>query len=203
LAIVTLVLWVLAAAAGLSLLRAGGDSRRRAVQATAQQAAMQATARPDPLAGLAGVPAARVPEPQLTARLAAAQELTPSGAPRIGAVPLTPDGKPPPTPHARVTTPPGEHPLLEFSHPMLAVTGLATWFGFVLSHYAPMAWIAFGILLATMGAGLVWLTRNLQEARQHANAAWNFPRRLVAVHGLAVAFAITLTVLTALSASHA
>jgi hypothetical protein len=54
-----------------------------------------------------------------------------------------------------------------------------------------------------MGAGLVWLTRNLQEARQHANAAWNFPRRLVAVHGLAVAFAITLTVLTALSASHA
>jgi hypothetical protein len=160
LAIVTLVLWVLTAAAGISLLSTGGAARRAAAAART-----------------AGPPA------------------------RTGAIPLTEEGKPPPGPRTTVATPPGEHPLLEFSHPALALTGLACWFMFVFVHYHPFAWIAFGILVVTIGVGLSWLARNTRDARRHASAAWNFPPRLVATHGLAAAIAITLTVLTALSAS--
>jgi len=159
LAIVTLVLWVITAAAGISLLSTGGAARRAAAARTA------------------GPPA------------------------RTGAIPLTEEGKPPPGPRATVATPPGEHPLLEFSHPALALTGLACWFMFVFVHYHPFAWISFGILVVTIGVGLSWLARNTRDARRHVSAAWTFPRRLVALHGLAAAIAITLTVLTALSAS--
>ncbi len=160
-AIVTVVLWVITAAAGVSLLSTGGAARRAAAAA----------------ARTAGTPA------------------------RTGAIPLTDEGKPPPGPRVRVATPPGEHPLLEFSHPALALTGLACWFMFVFVHYHPFAWISFGILVVTIGVGLSWLSRNTRDARRQASAAWNFPPRLVVLHGLAAAIAITLTVLTALSAS--
>jgi hypothetical protein len=159
LAIVTLVLWVVTAGAGVSLLAAGGAARRAAAAARA-----------------AGPPA------------------------RTGAIPLTDEGKPPPVPRVTVATPPGEHPLLEFSHPALALTGLACWFMFVFVHYHPFAWISFGILVVTIGVGLSWLARNTRDARRQASAAWRFPPRLVVLHGLAAAIAITLTVLTALSA---
>jgi hypothetical protein len=161
LAIVTLVLWVITAAAGITLLATGGAARRAAAG----------------VAGTAGTPA------------------------RSGALPLTDEGKPPPVPHPKVATPPGEHPLLEFSHPALALTGLACWFMFVFVHYHPFAWISLSILVVTIGVGLSWLARNTRDARRQASAAWRFPPRLVVLHGLAAAVAITLTVLTALSAS--
>ncbi len=137
-------------------------------------------------------------------RLAAAAEQD-AGPPlttpaRLAAVPLTAEGKPPPVPRVKVATPPGEHPLLEFSHPALALTGLACWFMFVFVHYRPFAWISFGILVVTIAAGLTWLSRNAQAARRHASGTWSFPPRLAAFHGLAATVAITLTVLTALSA---
>jgi hypothetical protein len=160
LAIVTLVLWVITAAAGISLLSTGGAARRAAAAART-----------------AGPPA------------------------RTGAIPLTDEGQPPAGPHVRVATPPGEHPLLEFSHPALALTGLACWFMFVFVHYHPFAWISFGILVVTIGAGLTWLARNTRDARRHVSGAWRFPPRLVMLHGAAAAIAITLTILTALSAS--
>jgi hypothetical protein len=166
LAIVTLVLWVITAAAGLSLLRTGGAARRRRLAAVAPEA---------------GHP---VPAPA-----------------RVAAIPLTAEGKPPPVPRVRVTTQPGEHPLLEFSHPALATTGLAVWFMFTFIHYHPMAWIAFGILVATICAGLSWLIANRRAARHNATTAWTFPPRLIALHGGVAAVAITLTVLTALMAS--
>ena len=159
-AIVTLVLWVVTAAAGFTLLSTGGAARRAAAAART-----------------AGAPV------------------------RAGAIPLTDEGKPPPVPRVKVETPPGEHPLLEFSHPALALTGLACWFMFVFVHYHPFAWISFGILVVTIGVGLSWLTRNTRDARRQVSVAWRFPPRLVALHGLAAAVAITLTVLTALSAS--
>jgi hypothetical protein len=137
-----------------------------------------------------------------TARAQAETARTASAPVRTGAVPLTDEGKPPPVPKVRVATPPGEHPLLEFSHPALATTGLACWFMFTFVHYRAFAWISFGILVVTLGLGLSWLARNAQAARQHASAAWNFPPQLVALHGAAAAIAISLTVLTALSASH-
>ncbi|MGB6453836.1 MAG: hypothetical protein WBH47_05010 [Streptosporangiaceae bacterium] len=122
---------------------------------------------------------------------------------RVGAVPLTADGKPPPGPHIRVATPPGEHPLLEFSHPALAVTGAACWLMYTFVHYLPFAWISFSILVVTVLVGLGWFARNRQAARRHAVRAWTFPPRLIALHGAAAALSITLTIVTALVASHA
>jgi hypothetical protein len=162
-AIVVLVIWIAAAIAGVSLLRAGGEARRSA-------------ATP------------RVEEPVEVGV-------------RIGAVPLTADGRPPRGPHVRVTSPPGEHPLLEFCHPALAVTGIACWLMFVLVHYQPFAWIAFAILVVTLALGLGWLTANRRAVSRDASAAWTFPKRLVALHGLAVTLAIVLTVLTAITAT--
>ncbi len=158
-----MILWLVTAAAGVYLLRAGGATRRLA-------AAARATAVSEPA--------------------------------RIGAIPLAEGGGPPPVPHARVATPPGEHPLLEFSHPALAITGCACWFMFTFVHYRPLAWIAFAILVVTIGAGLGWLARTKRETGQRDEAGWDFPPRLIAMHGLAAAVSITLTVLTALSASH-
>jgi len=158
-AIVTLIVWVLTAGAGISLLTAGNAARRRA----------------------AGARAASPPA-------------------RLAALPLTDDGGPPPSPHAKVVAPPGEHPVLEFSHPALALTGLGFWFGFTLVHYRPLAWISFGVLAVTLAAGLGWLTANTLAARRRQDAARAFPRRLVVLHGLAATATIALTVLTALSA---
>ncbi len=166
-AIVTLVLWVITAAAGVSLLATGGAARRRR---------------------LAAVAAADSERPVTTPA-------------RSAALPLTPEGKPPPVPRVRVATPPGEHPLLEFSHPALALSGLAVWFMFTFIHYQPLAWIAFAILVVTIGAGLAWLVGNRRAARHHPSAAWTFPSRLILLHGTAAAIAITLTVLTALTAT--
>jgi len=120
---------------------------------------------------------------------------------RIGAVPLTAEGKPPPGPHARVATPAGEHPLLEFSHPALATVGVACWLMFTFVHYRPFAWISFAILVATVLVGVSWYARNRQSAREE-RGGWTFPSRLIALHGTAAALSITLTVVTALAASH-
>jgi hypothetical protein len=120
---------------------------------------------------------------------------------RLAAVPLTADGRPPSGPHVRVTTPEGEHPLLEFSHPALAVTGIACWMMFAFVHYPPLAWIAFAILVLTLLVGLGWLIRNRQAAGSRASATWAFPPRLIWVHGLVATSSLVLTVLTAILAS--
>jgi hypothetical protein len=120
---------------------------------------------------------------------------------RIGAVPLTADGKPPPGPHVTVSTPAGEHPFLEFCHPALGVAGIASWLMFVLVHYRPFAWVALAILVITMAVGLSWFAASRRAARSGTDATWQFPPRLVAVHGLIVTLAIALTVLTAITAS--
>jgi hypothetical protein len=164
-AIGVLILWFITAAAGGTVLRAGGSARRRLAEAE-----------------LRNQPAASVPV-------------------RIGAIPLTPEGKPPPVPHVRVATPPGEHPLLEFMHPALGVTGLAFWAMFTFVHYRPLAWISFGILLVTLSIGLSWQGLNRVAARRQSGAAWAFPPRLLLLHGVAAGSSILLTVLTALVAS--
>jgi hypothetical protein len=122
---------------------------------------------------------------------------------RLAAVPMTPDGGPPPSPHVRVATPDGEHPLLEFSHPMLAVIGIACWMMFTFVHYQPLAWISFAVLAMTLLLGLAWVARNLQAVGRGATAAWPFPPRLALVHGLIAASSLVLSVLTAIVASRA
>ena len=162
-AIVVLALWITAAVAGVTLLRAGGAARRHAA---------------------ASVPAEAE-----------------SAVVRIGALPMTADGRPPPGPHVRVESQAGEHPFLEFCHPALAVTGIACWLMFVLVHYRPFAWISFGILVVTMAVGLSWLAASRRSEVGGSGATWEFPPRLVALHGVVVVLAIALTVLTAISAS--
>ncbi len=120
---------------------------------------------------------------------------------RLAAVPLTPDRRPPPGPHVRVTTPDGEHPLLEFSHPALAVIGIACWMMFTFVHYRPLAWISFAILVLPLLVGLGWLIRNRQAAGRQASATWSFPPRLIWVHGVVATSSLVLTVLTAILAS--
>jgi hypothetical protein len=82
---------------------------------------------------------------------------------------------PPPIPHPKVTSPDGGRSLLEFSHPMLAITGIACWMLFTFVHYRPLAWIAFVILVVTMLIGLGWLTYNRRSARRQPSTAWSFP----------------------------
>ena len=199
LAIAALILWVLTASAGVSLLSSG-------------RAARGAVAGPAQTAGAAGGPAQTAAGPAQVDDAAAgpaqvddaaAGPAQTAGAPaRFAAIPLTEDGRPPPVPHAKVAAPPGEHPLLQFSHPALALIGFGFWLAFVLVHYRPLAWISFGILVVTLSAGLSWLGGNALAARRRQGAARGFPPRLIVLHGLAAAATLALTVLTALSAGH-
>jgi UPF0716 family protein affecting phage T7 exclusion len=199
-AIATLVLWVLTAAAGLVLLTAGGAAKR----AAAQQAAAQGTAG---VRETAGVPAPPVMVPGTDPAPGAA------GSPRAGSGSAQPvpaplrsmagRAEPPPIPRVKVHATPGEHPLLEFSHPLLGLVGLGVWFIFVGTHHAPLAWVAFGILVAAIAAGLSWLARNARAARRGERPARaGFPPRLVLLHGLAASATFVVAVLAALTASH-
>jgi hypothetical protein len=199
LAIAALFLWVLTAAAGVSLLSSGRAARDRVTG-------------PAPAAGPAAGPDQTPAGPAQTdgPRAGPAQTDGPPAGPaqadgpraRYAALPLTEDGRPPPGPHVKVAAPPGEHPLLQFSHPALALTGLGFWLAFVLVRYRPLAWVSFGILVVTLGAGLGWLAGNALAARRRPGAARTFPARLIALHGVAAAATLALTVLTALSAGH-
>lgn len=160
-AVAVLVLWILTAAAGLTLLITGKAGRRTA---------------PD-------TPAPGVPV-------------------YTGGVQRTDDGQPPPIPRVKVHSAPGEHPLLEFSHPAIGIVGIGFWFIFVGTHDRALAWVAFGILVATIVAGLSWLASTTAARRRTAAARAAFPPRLIAVHGAAAAVTLALTVLTAVSASH-
>ena len=189
LAIAALILWVLTASAGVSLLSSG-------------RAARGAVAGPAQTAGAAGGPAQTAAGPAQVDDAAAGPAQTAGAPARFAAIPLTEDGRPPPVPHAKVAAPPGEHPLLQFSHPALALIGFGFWLAFVLVHYRPLAWISFAILVVTLSAGLSWLGGNALAGRRRHSAARGFPPRLIVLHGLAAAATLALTVLTALSAGH-
>jgi hypothetical protein len=168
-AIAALVVWVLTAAMGVTLL-------------ITWQAARPAPA-PAP-----------VPEPAWP-------------VPATTAAPATGLGELPPIPRVRVHTPAGEHPLLEFSHPALGLVGLGLWFIFVGTHYHPLAWVAFGVLVVTIAAGLRWFIGHARAARRDAAQAGGPPvrrgvPRLALVHGLAASSTLLLALLTALAASH-
>ncbi len=221
-AIAALILWVLTASAGVSLLSSGRAARGAAAGPAQPADAAWGPAPPADAAGgpahpaeataSAAPPAGGAASAAQTAGAAASAAQTAgaaagpaqtAGAPaRFAAIPLTEDGRPPPVPHAKVAAPPGEHPLLQFSHPALALIGFSFWLAFVLVHYRPLAWISFGILVVTLSAGLSWLGGNALAARRRQGAARAFPPRLIVLHGLAAAATLALTVLTALSAGH-
>jgi len=169
-AIAALVIWLLTAAAGMTLLSRGSRARRDAAAAVTRSA----PARPAP------VP---VPVP---------------GAGR------GPDGEMPDIPQVKVHATPGEHPLLQFSHPALGIIGLACWFAFVFTHDHVFAWIAIGVLAVTIGAGLSWLTVQRRDARPHAdgNPGPSVPVHRIVLHGLAAATTCGLAIAAILVAGH-
>ena len=200
-AIAALILWVLTASAGVSLLNSGRAARGPTAGPAQPPEATSGPAQPADAAG----PTHPADAPGDSAQPAgsASGPARSAGTPvRYAAVPLTEDGKPPPVPRVKVAAPPGEHPLLQFCHPALALIGFGFWLGFVLVHYRPLAWISFGILVVTVSAGLGWLAANAMAVRRRHGAARAFPPRLIVLHGLAAAATLTLTVLTALFASH-
>jgi hypothetical protein len=106
----------------------------------------------------------------------------------------------PPIVHTRITTRPGEHPLLEFMHPALAAIGLGCMIAFVITRFPGFAWGAFGVIVATIGAGLAWFTRSRAAAR-HQGGGSLFPPRLIVAHGSAAGLTLVLAVVTALTAA--
>jgi UPF0716 family protein affecting phage T7 exclusion len=205
-AIATLVLWVLTAAAGLVLLTAGGAAKRAAAQqaAGAQQAGAPGTAGVQETVPVPAPPV-MVPGTDAAQGAAASPGAGPGSARPVPAPLRSMAGRaePPPIPRVKVHATPGEHPLLEFSHPLLGLIGLGVWFIFLGTHHAPLAWVAFGILVAAIAAGLSWLARNALAARRGERPARaGFPPRLVLVHGLAASATFVVAVLAALTASH-
>jgi hypothetical protein len=133
----------------------------------------------------------------------------PDGATVVGAAAL-----------ARVTAPEGPapagaprtegSPLLEFLHPLLALLGLTFWIFFVMTTDPLFAWIAFGVVVATVLAGFSWALVTRQAERREASradrepaaAGVSFPARLVMMHGLAAACTFALVVISAVTAVH-
>jgi hypothetical protein len=209
-AIAALVLWVLTAAAGLALLMAGGAAKR----AAAQQAALVVTPPvrvpvagfPAPAAGSAApVSGPAVSGPAVSGPAVSGPGASTSGPAEHASGPAAAPGRgePPDIPRVKVHATPGEHPLLEFSHPLLGLIGLGFWFVFVGTRHAPLAWASFGILMAAIAAGLSWLARNTLAARRGDRPARaGFPPRLILLHGFTAGATFVLAVLTALTASH-
>jgi hypothetical protein len=188
-AVVVLLLWAVTAAAGLRLLFTSGIGARRATQAATQAGTAQLS---DP----ASAPASAMASATATA-----------GAPAPAAKPMSARAArqaqyDPPTLVRNKNEPiPGLGPLLEFAHPMFAIIGLAFWLGYSLVHNRALAWIAFGLAVATICAGISWFTANARAARrQHDTPAPTFSTRLLAIHGAAAALTFALAALTALTA---
>jgi hypothetical protein len=94
-------------------------------------------------------------------------------------------------------------PLLEFMHPLLALTGLTFWIFFTMTDDRLFAWMAFGAVAATVLAGLTWAAVTRRAGREPAGAgAASFPAHLLMIHGLAAACTVTLVVISAITAAH-
>jgi hypothetical protein len=92
-------------------------------------------------------------------------------------------------------------PLLEFTHPLLALTGLTFWIFFVMTDDRLFAWIAFGVVVATVLAGLSWALLTRRVARRAGRKPAVFPAHLVMIHGLAAACTLALVVISAVIAT--
>ncbi len=143
------------------------------------------------------------------ARREAAAAATPTPPARPDPAPVRvpgrgPDGEMPDIPRVKVHATPGEHPLLEFSHPALGIVGFGLWFIYVGTHHQPLAWVSFGVLVLTIAAGLSWLARSVMSRPGNSGRVPRrvFPARMVIVHGLLATATLALAVLTALAASH-
>ena len=141
-----MLLWMITAGAGLYLLVAGRP------------------AGPPVADGAAVTEAAEVMTPVTVPPSPPAQ----AGIPQAAAEALAAGARVPPISHTRIATQPGQHPLLEFMHPALGIVGLGIWIAYVATKFGTFAWVSFGILLATIAAGLTWYTVNRRQAAARA-----------------------------------
>jgi hypothetical protein len=181
-----MVLWVLTAGIGIYLLAAGIAAQRQA-------AGLRRPAGAGPAGESAG------PAGESAGSLAPG----PDGATVVGAAALAsitaPDGGAAPGaggPEAEGS------PLLEFMHPLLALTGLTFWIFFVMTDDRLFARIALGVVVAAVLAGLSWAAATRRAAGRAGRRTAAFPAHLVMIHGLAAACTLTLVVISALTAAH-
>jgi hypothetical protein len=131
----------------------------------------------------------------------AAQATTTPAAPAAGVPPFGRTAAP--VQRAKASAPPGEHPLLEFCHPALGITGLACWFAFVATHDRAFAWIAVAVLAVTIGAGLSWMAVHARSARRRpGGGSAAAPAHRIVLHGLAAAATCGLAIIAILAAGH-
>jgi hypothetical protein len=177
-AIVVLVLWLFTAGAGFYLLVTSNLARARPAQAPA-------TSEP-PVAVASSVPAGTVTAPASRRERQARDRFAPASLVASRRAPIVPDLR----------------SLAEFAHPACGICGLGFWLGFTLVHPRVLAWIAFGLIVATACIGLAWFTANTRAARRARDGqpAPSFTSRLILLHGGAAAVTLTLAVLTALVA---
>jgi hypothetical protein len=130
--IAAMLLWIFTAGAGVYLLAAG---RPAAVSAGSEAEADAEAVTVPPSRAQYGIPPAAVQAMAAGARV-------------------------PPITHTRITTQPGQHPLLEFMHPALGIVGLGIWIAYVATRFAAFAWASFAVLLLAIAAGLTWYVAN-------------------------------------------
>ena len=141
-----MLLWMITAGAGLYLLVAGRPARP-AGPPVADGAATTDPAEAEAMTPVT-VPASRPAQ---------------AGIPQAAAEALAAGARVPPIAHTRIATQPGQHPLLEFMHPALGIVGLGIWIAYVATKFGTFAWVSFGVLLATIAAGLTWYTVNRRQ----------------------------------------
>jgi hypothetical protein len=208
--IAAMLLWIVTAGAGIYLLIAGHPARPAESPAEAE-AEVEAEA-----VAAATVPASRPVQ---------------TGIPQAAAEALAAGARVPPITHTRIATQPGQHPLLEFMHPALGIVGLACWMSYVATKFGTFAWVSFGVLLATIAAGLTWFTVNRRQAATRAAGSGasagsgvfavsaegiasasgaasaptgrRYPPRRILIHGSAAALTLVLAVITLFVSIHA
>lgn len=193
-AIAALVVWAFTAAAGAYLLmnviaakRAEGD---RPVAA--------------PAAPGAGGTAAPAQAPPTGGSVTESVPPGPSAAPAsAGTAAVDSLAMPTPIPRTKVTVGPDDHPVREFSHPALGVSGVAFWLAFVATHGLAFAWLACGVLAATAGIGVSWLVSNARSAGRRGTKGPPVPAHLITIHGVAAATTAGLVIVTLLTTAHA
>jgi hypothetical protein len=146
--IAAMLLWMITAGAGLYLLVAGRPGR---------------PGRPPVADGADGAAVTEAAEAMTPVTVPASRPAQ-AGIPPAAAEALAAGARVPPITHTRIATQPGQHPLLEFMHPALGIVGLGIWIAYVATKFGTFAWVSFGILLATIAAGLTWYTVNRRQA---------------------------------------
>lgn len=191
-----MVIWALTAGIGIYLLAAG-----IAAQRAAGLARVRAAAADNAASGAAAGPDGAAPAGADGAAPAGADGAAPAvGTQALAVVPGS--GQAPAAP------PVDGSPLLEFTHPALALLGLTFWIFFVMTGDRVFAWIALGVVVATVTAGLSWELSRRRTARQRAAGdagganGPRFPPHLVLAHGVAAACTFALVVIAAVAAGH-